>query len=146
MGVSTNLEGFAKSVFNQKTLNTFNKLNTVWLVAYFFVLQTLQSFDLEGVMASYIVFYWMRCFIAVALASSVNPHLHWRFILAKFIPAPIEFLSYGAALYVSYTLMASFSQSLLGFGVCGILGVIHLLVVAFSYRSELREFKRAINN
>lgn len=146
MGVSTNLEGFAKSVFNQSALNTFNKLNTLWLVVYFFLLQTLQSFGLEGVMVSYIIFYWMRCFIAVGLASSIDPQLNWRIVMAKFLPSTFECLSYPAALFLSHLLMSSLADPFLGFLACAAIGVCHFAGLAYMYRSELRDFKAAIHN
>lgn len=149
MGVSTNLEGFAKSVFNQQALNTFNKLNTGWMIAYFFLLQVLQRFDLEGVMTSYIVFYWTRCIIAVGLASTVDPQLNWKGIMAKFVPSPVEGLSYVLALGVTHYVMAYFearSRDMLGFLVCGVIGVSHLAAFAYTKRSELREFRAAIRN
>lgn len=149
MGVSTNLEGFAKSVFNQESLNTFNKLNTGWLFLYFFVLQTLQTFDLEGVMLSYVIFYWMRCFIAVGLAARVDAQLQWRGILLKFLPSVFEAVSYGAALFLTRVFMQTGDRLQMkssAFLVCGALGACHMAAVAFAYRSELKEFKEAIKN
>lgn len=145
IGVSGNMEGFAKSVFDQAALLKFNKLNTFWLVFYFVLLRLLQTQGLTGVMLAYFVFYGTRTVIAVWMSDSINPHIRWKDIVASFCPKPLECLGYLVAVASTYLIMTAFSNKpTLGFCICTGLGIIHFGLFIYSKKSTLSDFKRLI--
>lgn len=147
IGVSTNIEGFAKSVFNQESLNTFNKINTAWMVVYFILLQHLQS-DLLGVFTGFLLFYAMRGVIATSLASrQCSPVFTWHELLRPLLPTAIESIGYVAGYLASREVMLRFAdKELLGFGVCCVIGVCHVAAFVFYRKQDLVAFKQSVRD
>lgn len=146
IGTATNIEGFAKSVFTQELLNKFNKINTCWLILYFFLLQFLQ-FSLPGVFFCYLVFYSLRCVVAAVLAGSVDSIFSWKQTFRPLIPSISEAVSYAAGFIVSSFVMTHFkSNESIGFIATAAIAVIHMGVFAFSKRKTLVAFKTILRD
>lgn len=147
IGVSTNIEGFAKSVFNQESLNLFNKLNTAWLVVYFFVLQYLQA-SLQGVFTGFLLFYCMRGIIAAVLASrQCSPTFAWYEILSPLLPSVLESAGFIGGYFVSKLIMQRFAhKELLGFAICCVVGVTHVGAFVWFRRKDLKKFKQTVRD
>lgn len=142
MGVATNTEAFAKSIFNQAALQRFNKLNSGWLLIYFVVLKGLQTQGLLGVFCAYLIFYWMRACMAAWIAASVTPSISLPKIALSLLPTPLEAVLYLIGFGVSGWLMHNFSSNkLLNFGAVVAFSLLHFGVFLFFKRKFLREFR-----
>lgn len=146
IGVSNNVEGFAKSIFNQASLQRFNKLNTGWLVVYFFVLLLLQRFGLTGVMIAQFLFFGIRVVIAIAVVDSINAHISWRSFVTPFMPGLYESISYGAALAVSWFVNNKLfpNRPTQAFALCLLIGICHFAAYIYFRRSLIRQFKTLV--
>jgi len=146
IGVASNLEGFAKSVFDQKSLQEFNSLNTKWLLVYFFLLQYLRSLGLLGVFAAFLTFYSCRAIIALRAASKINAHFDWKEIARAVLPDLRDLSLYLCALLFTQLVMGAFeAKPHLGFGVCAVCAVAHFGVFLYLKRASLREFRSLLS-
>lgn len=143
MGVSTNLEGFAKSVFNQDSLQKFNKMNTIWLVAYFVILRFLQSYELVGVFLAYTIFYWMRVAIAIWTSVASSEYIQWKTIVKAFAPSVVELVAFVIGNQLSSIVMKSMNETI-GFLVCCAIGGVHLVVFGWLRRHTIKDFRAAL--
>ena len=145
MGAASNLEGFAKSVFDQRALNRFNSINTKWLVVYFFLLTYLVRFGLMGVFTSLLIFYSMRCGIALWVVQSVDAGFDGKKIGGALLPGAVEFGSFlGAATCCGVVMKGMEERRMVGFLVCVFISLIHLALFIYFKMEKLLEFKRII--
>ncbi len=147
MGVASNVEGFAKGVFNQSALDKFNKLNTAWLVVYFFLLRILQTYGLIGVMIACVIFYTMRIIIAIYLASSMNSNIRWQRLVKAFIPSMYESMLFIVSLLLTRQVMITFKdRPIVGFIVCIAIGAVHFTVFVYYRRPMIKEFRSLLKS
>lgn len=147
IGVSGNVEGLAKSVFDQSTLYKFNQLNTVWLIVYFFVLRGLQNTGLIGVFFAYLIFYYMRVAIAIYTADKMNEFIRWKEIVKAFIPAPLELATFASAAIICKGIMGFLSDKpKIGFLLCVLMAGGHFAAYCYRRRSTIKDFRQILKS
>ena len=145
IGVASNLEGFAKSVFDQQSLQEFNALNTKWLFAYFFLLHHLRSLGLLGVFSAFLAFYTFRAAIAVRAANKISACFDWRQVVSAVVPDLRDASLYLCALLLTHLVMGAFeAQPRVGFALCAACAVSHFCFSLYLKRASLREFRRLL--
>lgn len=146
IGVASNLEGFAKSVFDQQSLQEFNALNTKWLVLYFFLLHYLRRLGLLGVFSAFLAFYSCRAVIAVRAVHKINSCFDWRQIASAVLPDLRNAGLYLLALFFTHLVTGAFeAKPHLGFAICAACAVCHFCVFLYLKRASLGEFRRLLD-
>jgi hypothetical protein len=146
IGVASNLEGFAKSVFDQKSLQDYNSLNTKWLVAYFFLLHYLRGHGLLGVFGAFLAFYSMRSAIAIRTASRIDPYFDWKKMAGAIVPGLLDTALYLSALVFTHVAMSAFeARPHIGFAACVVCALAHFGCFLYLKKELLLEFRRLLS-
>lgn len=147
IGVSGNVESFAKSVFDQTTLQKFSTINSVWLLVYFFILRALQTTGLLGVFIAYFIFYFSRVAIAIYTADSMSEHIKWRSIVSSFLPDPVESGAFISAAIICKAMMTVFAKRpSTGFFFCFLIACAHFAGFCYRRRNYIREFRTILKS
>src|SRR3990167_2353494 len=124
----------AKCMFEDKGLQLYNRLSTLWFVLYFFLLRYLQTFGLSGVFVASTIFFLVRMLIALYAARVSEPRVRIGSTLWMFSPKLSEAAGYLCMLvatrYVTQT-AAQRNKHLAGLGVCVLAAFVHFGAVVF---------------
>lgn len=105
VGAVGHTESFAKALFDDSSMVQYNYLNSVWLVAYFFILQICQRMGTSGIFIAYIIFLSVRTGIATYLVEKMNIGITQKSLFIGAMPKKIEMGLFAGGMLVSRILM-----------------------------------------